>query len=359
MEFERYDLAAGGWNEQLASLPEVPVCQTPAWLSFLERSQGGEPVAALLRDNGIVVGAFTGMIVRKFGLRILGSPFPGWTTSYMGLNLAPGASRNEAIRALIKFAFEELRCVHLEVMDRHVTLDDLRDIPARKRLFRSWEVDLQEDDEALMSSFSRSCRWKIRTAIKNGIVVEEATGLDFVDEYYDQLRDVFRRQRLAPTYGRDRVEQLITSLGPTGGLLLLRARTAEGEPAATGIFHAVDGQRAYGWGFASWRHRRDSYPNELLMLHAMRRWRERGWSILDLAGAGDYKKKYHPRPIVVPWFRVSKYPLIGPLRDVALETFRMRQRVLGRLGQTLELETLATGRPNADAGDGGLPRPAR
>jgi hypothetical protein len=354
MQFERYDLDAGGWTEQLSSLADVMVCQTPAWLTFLERTQRGEPVAALLRDNGIVVGAFTGMVVKKFGLKILGSPFPGWTTSYMGLNLRPGVSRHEAVRALVDFAFGELGCVHLEMMDRFVTVEDLRGLHARHRLFRSWEVDLLEDDDALMSSFSRSTRWKIRQAIKNGLVVEEASGEDFVDEYYGQLRDVFHRQRLAPTYGPDRVEHLISALAPTGGLMLLRARTATGEPAATGIFHAVDGQRAYGWGFASWRHRRHLHPNELLMFNAMRLWRDRGWKILDLAGSGDYKKKYHPRPIVVPWFRVSRYPLLGPLRELARESYLAKQRILGRLAPTFDLDP-ESDHPDSDSEE----RPAR
>jgi CelD/BcsL family acetyltransferase involved in cellulose biosynthesis len=330
MHFERFDLAAGDWSEQLANLGEVIVPQTAAWLRFLERTQHGEAVAALLRQDDEVIGAFTGMIVRKFGLRILGSPFPGWTTSYMGLALAADVSRNRATRALIEFAFGELDCIHVEMMDRHLTVEDLHGIRARYRLFRSWEVDLQEDD-ALLKSFSRSCRWKIRAAMKNGLVVEETTSPDFVDEYYGQLLDVFRRQRLAPTYDRERVAQLIATVGPTQQLLLLRARTDSGEPAATGIFHAVDDRTVYGWGFASWTHRQHLYPNELLMFRAMQWWRDRGYAVLDLAGAGDYKKRYHPRPIIVPWIRVSKYPIVGSLRELARASFRFRQRVLGRL----------------------------
>lgn len=331
MHFERFDLKSGDWAAQLERLPGTMVSQTPAWLSFLERSQHGEPIAALLWEDGAVVGAFAGMVVSKLGLRILGSPFPGWTTSYMGLNVADGVSRNKAMRALVEFAFDDLRCVHLEMMDRHLTLEDLAGFKARHRMFRSWEVDLNEDDDKLMGTFSRACRWNIRTAAKNGIVVEEAHDPEFIDEYYAQLRDVFARQRLVPTYPRERVEQLISTLASSGQLLLLRARTAQGHPAATGIFHAIDSQRAYGWGFASWRRTWHLHPNELLMLHAMGWWRARGFTIMDLAGSGDYKKKYHPRPIVVPWIQISKYPFVPPLRHGARRSLVLKQRILGRL----------------------------
>ena len=39
----------------------------------------------------------------------MGSPFPGWTTPYLGLNLAPGVSRADAVAALVPFVFQSLR----------------------------------------------------------------------------------------------------------------------------------------------------------------------------------------------------------------------------------------------------------
>lgn len=331
MQFERFDLHSGRWKEQLDRLPGGLVSQTPAWLSFLQRSQNGEPVGAVLRENGLVVGAFAGMVVTRWGLRILGSPFPGWTTSYMGLNLAEGVSRKEAVRALVKFAFDELHCVHLEMMDRHLAPSDLEGLRSAHRMFRSWEVDLNEDEDKLIGTFSRACRWSIRKAIKNGLVVEEAHDPDFVDDYYSQLSAVFARQRLVPTYPKERVQQLISTMEPEGQLLLLRARTAKGQPVATGIFHALDAKRACGWGYASLRHMQHLHPNELLLFYAMNRWRARGFTILDLAGSGDYKKKYHPRPVSAPWIQVSKYPIIRPLRNAAERSFLLSRQVRGRL----------------------------
>jgi len=63
-------------------------------------------------------GRFSEMMIKKLGLRILGSPFPGWMTSYMGFNLAPDISRMDALLALGEFAFGDLRCSHIEIRDR-------------------------------------------------------------------------------------------------------------------------------------------------------------------------------------------------------------------------------------------------
>lgn len=330
MHFERFDLATGDWSSELARFPGGLVCQRPEWLSFLEQTQRGDPVAARLIDRGRVVGAFAGMIVRKAGVRILGSPFPGWTTPYMGLDLLPGVDRRQAIAALVPFAFGTLGCVHFEVMDRQLTLDDVRGLGARHRMFRTSEVLLREDPDELIASFSSTCRRYIRKAAREGVFVEEARDPAFADEFYDQLLDVFGRQNLVPTYGRSRARRLIETI-PAEHLLLLRARTADGVSAATAIFHAIDRQRAYVWGVAGRREAMPLHPYEIMLFHAMNAWRDRGYRILDLGGAGAYKEKYHPRPTPVPWIRVSKYPFIAPLREVARVAIVARQRVAGRL----------------------------
>ncbi|HEX5824555.1 MAG TPA: GNAT family N-acetyltransferase, partial [Candidatus Limnocylindrales bacterium] len=283
-------------------------------------------------DGGRAIGAFAGMIVRKAGMKILGSPFPGWTTPYMGLSLAPGASRRQAVEALVAFAFGELGCVHLELMDRHLELTDVAGIGASHRMFNTSEVDLASDAETLIRSFSATCRRYIHKAARDGLVVEEARDDAFVDEYHDQLVDVFARQRLVPTYGRSRVRLLIKHV-PARQLLLLRVRTPDGHSAATGIFHALDRQRVYFWGIASRQHLVHLHPNELLLNHAMNAWRERGFSIMDLGGGGAYKQKYHPRPTPVPWIRISKFPFIPPLREAARLSIVTRQRLLGRLAR--------------------------
>jgi hypothetical protein len=76
-------------------------------------------------------------------------------------------------------------------------------------------------------------------------VIQEANDKGFVDDYYSQLRNVFAKQHLVPTYGMGRVSALIRHLQPTGNLLL-RAIDAEGHGIATGIVPAMH-DRAYFW----------------------------------------------------------------------------------------------------------------
>ena len=76
-KFERIPLQSAEWREALAGFPDRIVFQTPEWLAFLAETQGVEPVLAVLKDGSDTLGYVTGVILKKFGLRIFGSPIPG------------------------------------------------------------------------------------------------------------------------------------------------------------------------------------------------------------------------------------------------------------------------------------------
>lgn len=313
LNFERLELDRCDWDE-MDSFPDRVLFQTREWLEFVVRTQGAEPVVAALSDGGERVGYFTGMITRRFGVRILGSPLPGSTTNYMGFNLRDGVSRREAAAALPRFAFRSLGCLYLELMDRHLKAGDLVGLKFEHRTWGTSEIDLTPDEETIFAGMQSRSRGAIRKSVKLGVRIEEAGGEEFADEYYAQLEDVFAKQELRPTYRVERVRELIRCLEPTGHLLLLRAVSAEGEHIATGIFPAMNGT-AYFWGGASWRSHQNLRPNEPIFWEAIRHWRARGMTAMDLGGGGDYKRKFGPRELSVPHLRKSRLPGLGRLRE--------------------------------------------
>src|SRR3954447_551814 len=133
------------------------VFQTPEWLRFIAQTQGAKPVVARIHDNGTCVGRFTGLVVRRFGVPILGSPFQGWMTGPMGFDLDPAVPRREAVDALMRFAFKDLGCLHVEGLDRHATFGELDGMRARLAEFYTYELDLRPDEDSLMAGLVSSC----------------------------------------------------------------------------------------------------------------------------------------------------------------------------------------------------------
>lgn len=328
---ERIEPDGDEWA-RMDSRPRRTVFQTREWLSFVAETQGAEPVVAAVRDGSSTVGYFSGLVARRYNLRILGTPLPGWTTQYMGFDLDDDVPQRSAVEALLKFAFGPLRCMHLELRGRELGLEDVDGLGFEHTPKASIEVDLRPPEDEIWARFKGPCRTAIRKATSSGVVLEEADDIGFADEYLAQLRDVFAKQSLVPTYDVDRVATLIRLLQPTGRLLLLRARNADGECIATGIFPALN-RTMYFWGGASWRRHQSVRPNEILMWHAMRYWKARGVEFFDLGGGADYKRKYGGDEVSTPFFRKSRFALVSHMREAARYAYRRRQRVLGRLEQ--------------------------
>src|SRR5262245_36673446 len=110
MKFHPIDFKTADWK-RLDSFEDRTVFQTREWLKFVSETQGATPVLVELREQSDVLGYFTGLTFSKFGLKVLGSSFPGWTTPYIGFNLNSGVSRRSALEALEKFAWDELKCL--------------------------------------------------------------------------------------------------------------------------------------------------------------------------------------------------------------------------------------------------------
>lgn len=286
------------------------------WLEFIASFTGGEVVVAQLHRRGEVVGYFSGIRFRRCGVAILGSPFRGWTTAYMGFNLAPGVSRIEALASLERFAFRELGCLHLEVTDRHFTIEDGAALGFAHRLVRTFVTDLSQDEDRLLANMSSACRRAIRKAEKSGVVVELAAPDGFAKEYDAQLQDVFAKQDLRPTYSHARVQTLIDHVYPSGDLLLARVRDPEGRCIATGIFPGFNAF-SFFWGNGSLREHQILRPNEALHWFAMRYWKQRGMRQHDWGGANAYKAKYGVVPYTAVALRRSRYAMLQHARDLA------------------------------------------
>lgn len=323
------DFDSADWT-RLDQFADRTVFQTRDWVRFVSETQKATPVLAELKDGGEVVGYFTGLTFSKFGVKVLGSSFPGWNTPYIGFNLKEGVSRAAALEALEQTAWNTLKCLHMEVSDPNFAPDDGANSGFSAGAYSTHHTDLTQTEEQIFNRMDSACRRCIRKAEKSGVTIEEAHDAAFADEYYEQLKDVFAKQGLVPTYGLERVRALIQHVHPSGNLLLVRARDPQGKCIATGLFPGFN-KIAEFWGNASFRHSQALRPNEYIHWYAMRYWKQRGVAIYDWGGENPYKEKYGCVPHSVPWLKKSRYAFVARLRDEAKKMFERKQRLLGRL----------------------------
>lgn len=318
---ERIPFIAGDWARTLDTFPDRIVYQTPEWLEFIAETQRGEVVVAALKDGDETLGYLSAVIVRKFGMKILGSPFRAWTCPYMGFVLRPGVSRRAAAMSLPAFAFKELGCVHFEIADYGMRLEDISGLGFTSESRETYIVDLTPDQNTILAAMNSYRRRDIRRAEKHGLRIEEAQDEAMADEFSEQLKDVFAKQGLVPTFGVERVRTLIRRLQPTGMLHMLRAVEPGGRCAATGLFLGT-GQTGFYWGGASWREFQNLHPNELIQWHAMKHWKARGMKSYNLVGTMEFKARFGGQLVPKIMISKSRYRWFTYLRTVAPRVLR-------------------------------------
>ena len=83
--------------------------------------------------------------------------------------------------------------------------------------YASYRTDLTKSEEKLFNGMDSACRRCVRKAEKSGVAIEEAHDPAFANEYYEQLKDVFSKQGLVPTYDLERLRLLVKHMVSLAG----------------------------------------------------------------------------------------------------------------------------------------------
>jgi hypothetical protein len=290
--------------DKLENIGEQNIFQTRRWIKFLQATQHAEPVIAEIIKDDEILGYFTGCIINKFGLKILGSPFRGWGTYFMGFILRPGTIYRDVLQAFPHFAFRILRCHYLEIIDPNISIEDYRGLPYRVEPLPWFAIDLSPSEEDLFKAMKHTGRNNIRKSLKSGVVIEEAAGNGFAKEYFDQYSSILKLKSLAPTYNLKTVETMIEAFQNSGNILLLRAINSDNVALASGIFLALNSTGVF-WGAASWREHQAVRPNDALTWQGIKIMKACGVKVLHMGGECEqYKEKFGC--CEVPIFRLMK-----------------------------------------------------
>ena len=317
--------------EEYNSIASKRIFTTFPWISFVQNDSKAEPVFVRITTDDTFVGYFTGAIVKKFGIRILGSPFNGWSTCHMGIDSDTDLSKCDIIRELIPFLFKELKCRFIEIIDRDITVEDAKASGFYAEEATTLTMPIDMDDDALFARMKPVCRTNIRQFERRGARLEIAEPNDsFAEQYYSQLEDVFAKQGMVPTYSLEKVKCLLRSLAGTGSLLCLRVISPDDRCIATSIYLGYN-RVFYFWGGASYRSDQNYRPNEYMFWSAIRYWRERGFSTFDMCGVRDYKRKLGSTEDTYAQLSFSRPKLLIFLKNAAKSAYFLSLKIKGKL----------------------------
>ena len=300
------------------------VFTTIPWIHYLVEDTANAQVIILriTRENQYV-GYFTGMLVKKIGIKIVGSPFRGWSTCFMGLDLICDSERINVLTELKDFLFKTYKCKYIQIIDRQLEVVDKSISGAIVSKVDTLELNINRSDEELFKVFKTDCRNFIRQFERRGANIEIAKpDADFAAEFYQQLVDVFKKQNMVPTYSEEKVKRLVCNLGEKEEVLCLRVVDPDGNSIATSIFPGY-GEKCFFWGGASYRATQFYRPNEYMIWTAIKYWRDRGAKIMDMMGVRDYKKKFGPDLVSYNQLEFARPTLLIKIKNIAEKVYFM------------------------------------
>jgi hypothetical protein len=266
------------WNSLVRQFDSGLLYHQAAWLKYLEDGGHGRVVRMEMLENGLTVGYFAGLLVNKGPFRILGSPVSGSKSEFMGPITNQNLDLGSFLDAIDGFC-RQRRIHHLElgsplfepeIMTRHG--------------FKTWDwktfrIPLSVDRETMWTAINKKCRNRIRKGISNGLCVKETREPSFIETHHAQLREVFGRQGLAPSFSLKDLNSLVERLWPDDLVYTLQViHKPSSEVVATGIF-PHDDRHVYSISTASQLSARSLYPNELLY-----------WTVMEMAGRSGIRQ---------------------------------------------------------------------
>jgi CelD/BcsL family acetyltransferase involved in cellulose biosynthesis len=323
------------WDKLVTRFENHRVVHTRAWIRSLEDSGYGRPLYLVFEKNGAIVGCLPGLLVSLGPLRLFGSPLPGWQTVSMGPAFDPvQVSTAEMLMALVPFLERRHGVHYIEILSSALDPESMRRLGFRGERAGSYRARLfPSDEEKTLRGLKENARRNIRRGIKLGLVVRFEDDERFVDEHYDQIKEVFHRGGNAVPFGRKRVLAYFRHMRAAGHMKDVSVNLPDGQTSiATGLF-TLEGKELLLWMWAHRTRYRWYRPTELMTWTVMKRALAEGGEVFDLMGGrGDFKTKFGAvlDDSKYRWVR-SRYRLLILERDVGVKGFRWQHALRGRV----------------------------
>ncbi len=322
------------WDSLVTRFDNYRIAHKRSWIRSLEASVKGRPLFLVYEKNNDIVGCLPGFLTNIGPLRLFGSPLQGWQTVSMGPAFdRHQTSTEELIAPLLNYLESSYGVHHVELISSNLQEEKLRGLGFRSELLPTYRARLFPGDETrAFKAMKESARRNVRRGEKLGLVVKFETDESFVDEHYDQLREVFARGGNVIPFGKKRAREFFRHMKASGNLIAVSVYLPNGGPnIATGMF-TIEGRELLLWMWTHRTHYRWYRPTELMTWTVMQRAMQMGCDTFDFMGRGDFKAKFGAELDNSKHRWVwSRYEWLALTRTLASRGFKWQQSMRGRM----------------------------
>ena len=183
------------WDSLVTSFPNHRVVHRRCWAESIQASTGARAVFLVFERHGEVVGCLPGLIRRVGPLRLFGSPLVGWQTCSMGPAFdTRRVTTGELMSSVITLLEGRFGVHHIELISGELDDAAMRDLGFRAESIPTLRAPLNPGDPGrTLKQLRDSARRNVRRAERLGLVARAETDETFVDDAYEQMKEVFVR----------------------------------------------------------------------------------------------------------------------------------------------------------------------
>lgn len=298
---------------------------TKMWIDFIISGFGKKANPCILEislKNKSCI--FAGIIFKKMGVKICGSPFEGWSTPYMGYIWLDSFEDDEKIFVLkgtIEYLQKYKKCLYIQISDMCFPCELLKKHHIKFDTRLTPFLDLTRSEQELYASFKGDVRTNSRNFLKRGAAFEVVEPTEnFIVDYYNQLVDVFDKQGLESFYSKEKLVRFINAFKDYPNYIFCENAFLPDtkKSIATGIFLGYK-ERCFFFGNASYRKDQHYQPNEYIIWQGILHWKSQGCKTLDMCGVRSYKNKFRPTIVEYPIIYAQQLPFLHFLKNVAMK----------------------------------------
>jgi hypothetical protein len=241
----------------------------------------------------------------------------------------------ELVTALVAYLQKRHRIHHMELVGSHLDAGTMEELGFWGEPVPTYRVPLfPGDEDQALRALRDSARRNVRRAVRLGLTVRFEEGEEFVDECYDQIKEVWTGGGHAVPFSKRRVLEFFRHMKAARNLRAVSVYLPDGHTnIATGTF-TIEGKELLLW---QWTHRRQFRwyrPTELMTWTVMQQAMTAGCDTFDLMGGGEFKTKFGAEldPSKHRWVW-SRYRWFAGARAFAKACHEWQQSIRGRLAR--------------------------
>jgi len=283
------------WDSNLLQFQNWNIFQTSTLINSYQKIYFSKSKVngILFYDNDLLIGALPIIFVKKYLLKVIGSPVRHSLMPFIGLAFNDGRFE-DCFNALLKYTKAAKANIFTLTQGELFSFDPKFIVRFQHKIFTTAVISLRQTDEELWKNIKSETRNRIRKGEKNNFEISGDQSHEIINDYLSLRSEMYQKQGMKYESSNKFLLDVLTNLSKDSYRLL--SITHDGKLISAGVFLLFN-KVCYYWDGVSRSDYNKLCPNNVLHWNIINWAKSTGFLWYDLGGTNtptiaNFKKGY-------------------------------------------------------------------